>query len=126
MLEDDCDNSDIDGEGVDEDELEEIQNEAAVDHFNAVLVEAQVMAVNAEHEVAGEKRKRKGHYMGNSARTKRHHAQNRHGLVATGQRLISSMLLKKSASTPQITVAHTPEVIEVIDEDSDVEDGQRD
>jgi len=51
--------SDSDGEGVDEDELTGLQNEADIEHFNAILAQAQAMAVKAEHEAAGEKSKRK-------------------------------------------------------------------
>jgi len=71
------DDTDSDGEGVDEDELMGLQNEADIEHFNAILAQAQAMAVKAEREAAGEKPKRKRHYTGNSARTKRHHAQKR-------------------------------------------------
>ena len=57
-------------EEVDEDELNDLKNEADVEHFNVVLVHAQAMAVKAECEAAGGKSKRKQHYTGNSARTK--------------------------------------------------------
>lgn len=75
-LEGDSDvSSDSEDEEIDEDEVEELQNEAALHHFNAILFEAQIMGVKAEREAAGEKPKRKRHYSGNSDRTKRHHAQ---------------------------------------------------
>ena len=52
----DLDDSDSDEE-VDEEELNELKNEADIKHFNAVLAQAQAMAVKAEHEAAGEKPK---------------------------------------------------------------------
>ena len=55
------------------DELDGLQNEAEIKHFNAVLLEAQAMAVKAEHEAAGKKSKHKWHNTGNSDRTKRRH-----------------------------------------------------
>src|SRR5277367_6476918 len=84
-----------DNDAVDEDELTGLQNEADIEHFNAVLAKAQAMAVKAEREAAGEKPKRKRHYTGNADRTKRHHAKKRRELAATGQKLISLMFAKK-------------------------------
>jgi len=55
---------------VDKDELNELKNEADIEHFNAVLLHAQAMAVRAEHEAADEKPKCKLHYKGNSDCTK--------------------------------------------------------
>lgn len=49
-------NSDSDDDEVDEVSL---RNEADIEHFNAILLEAQAMAVNAEREAAGKKPKRK-------------------------------------------------------------------
>ena len=57
--EDESDGSDSDDGEVDEDELTGLQNEADIEHFNAVLAQAQAMAVKAEREAAGEKPKRK-------------------------------------------------------------------
>ena len=65
--EDESDGSDSDDGEVDEDELTGLQNEADIEHFNAVLAQAQAMAVKAEREAAGEKPKCKRHYTGNSA-----------------------------------------------------------
>ena len=117
--EEDSDGADSDEEEVDEEELTGLQNEADIKHFNAVLAQAQAMAVKAEHEAAGEKPKRKRHYMGNSNRTKRHHAQRRRELAATGQKLISSMFTKRqpeSIQTPQ-------DIVELVDDsDSDSDD----
>jgi hypothetical protein len=53
------DSSDSEAEEVDEDELDELLNEAEIDRFNAILFEAQAMAVKAEREAIGEKPKRK-------------------------------------------------------------------
>ena len=79
---------DLDGfdtdEEVNEDELEGLENEADIVHFNAVLAHAQAMAIKAEHEAAGEKPKHKQHYMGNSVHTKQYHAQKGQKLVTTG------------------------------------------
>src|SRR5271168_5025996 len=61
-------NSGYEEEG--EGELDRLQNEAEIKHFNAVLFMAQAMAVKAECEAQGEKPKRKHHYTGNSDRTK--------------------------------------------------------
>ena len=70
MIDEDSEGSESEDEGIDEDELDELQNEADIEYFNAVLIEAQVMAVNAEREAAGQKKsKRKRHYTGNSDRT---------------------------------------------------------
>lgn len=46
-----------DDDEVDKDELNELQNEADIEHFNAVLFHAQAMAAKAEREAAGEKPK---------------------------------------------------------------------
>ena len=59
--EDYSDSSDSEAEEVDEDELDELLNEAEIDCFNAILFEAQAMAVKAEREAIGEKPKRKRH-----------------------------------------------------------------
>ena len=57
--EEDSEDSDSDNdEEFDEEELNELQNEADIDHFKAVLAHAQAMAVKAEREAAGEKPKR--------------------------------------------------------------------
>jgi len=57
--EDESDGSDSDDGEVDEDELTGLQNEVDIEHFNAVLAQAQAMAVKAECEAAGKKPKRK-------------------------------------------------------------------
>jgi hypothetical protein len=67
---DESDGSDSDDEEVDEDELTGLQNKAEIEHFNAVLAQAQAMVVKAEREAVSEKPKCKQHYTGNSARTK--------------------------------------------------------
>jgi hypothetical protein len=113
--------SDSDGfdtdEEVDEDELEGLENEADIAHFNAVLTHAQAMAIKAECEAAGEKPKRKWHYMGNSVHTKWHHAQKRRELAATSQTLISSMFTKKVTElTPMEEQEAPPDAIEIVDD----------
>ena len=60
--EDESDGSDSDDGEVDEDKLTGLQNEADIEHFNAVLAQAQAMAVKAECEAAGKKPKLKRHY----------------------------------------------------------------
>ncbi|KAF8220864.1 hypothetical protein L208DRAFT_1382502 [Tricholoma matsutake] len=105
LEDDDGSDSDDDDDEVDEDELNKLQNEADIEHFNAVLIHAQAMAVKAEHEAAGEKPKRKQHYTGNSDCT-------------------NSMFIKKP--TPNITEESKmpPNIIEIsdnsdLDEDND-------
>jgi len=68
-------------EDLDEDELDGLINEAKIEHFNAILFEAQAMAVKAEREANGERPKRKRHYTGNSNRTRQYHAQKRRQLA---------------------------------------------
>jgi hypothetical protein len=119
----DCDSED---DEVSNGELESLQNEAQIEHFNAVLREAQALAAKAEREAASE-RKRKRHYAGNSDRTKCYHAQKRHELATTGQKFISSMFSKKRRNS-----THVPEgskavdhVVEIVD-DSDSSDEDED
>lgn len=97
------DSSDTENEEVDEDELKGLQNEADIEHFNMILVHAQAMVFKAEREAAGEKPKRKRHYMGNSVRTKKYHAQKCRELTATDQKFISSMFLKKETLKSPLT-----------------------
>jgi hypothetical protein len=112
------DSFDTEDEEVDEDELKGLQHEADIEHFNAILVHAQAMAIKAEREAAGEKPKRKRHYMGNSVRTKRYHAQKRQELTATGQQLISSMFVKKKTQESTLTEVNKapPDEIEIADD----------
>ena len=116
---------DLDSDGFDtdeevEDELEGLENEADIAHFNAVLAHAQAMAIKAEHEAAGEKKKHKQHYTaGNSVHTKRQHAQKRRELAATGQKLISSMFTKKvteSTLMEENEAPPGPDAIEIPDD----------
>ena len=124
MIDEDSEGSESEDEGIDEDELDELQNEADIEYFNAVLIEAQVMAVNAEREAAGQKKsKRKRHYTGNLDRTKRYHAQKRRVLAATGQKLISTMFSTRKTSdlTTQLdSQGNTARnIIEIVDEASE-------
>jgi hypothetical protein len=121
------DESDYDSEEAAE--LNELNNEAALNHFNYILIEAQAIAVKAEREAAGEKPKRKRHYTGNSARTIRHHAHKRRQLASTGQKFISSWFAKKKEMEPitqeKEAGADSAELIK-IDEDDDLSDGEDD
>jgi hypothetical protein len=65
----DSDSDSNEDKKLDEDELNGLINEVKIEHFNAILFEAQAMAVKAEHEANGEKPKWKQHYTGNSTRT---------------------------------------------------------
>ena len=67
-------------------ELDELRNEEEIYRFGQILSEAQSLAVKAEQEATGGQPKRKRHYMGNSMRTKRHHARKRRQLADQGQR----------------------------------------
>jgi hypothetical protein len=120
--EDGSDGSDSEDEEADEDELDGLTNEAEIEHFNAILFEAQAMAVKAEREAIGEKPKRKRHYTGNSNRTLRYHAQKRRQLAATGQKFISSWF--STRGKPNLT-EDAQEIIE-ISEDSDPSDNEED
>lgn len=112
---DESDEESATDDDVDENELNALKNEADIDRFNSILAHAQAMAVKAEREAAGERPKRKRHYTGNSERTKRHHAQKRRELASTGQKLISSMFMKKS-TTVCTREAEKENVIHVLDE----------
>ena len=57
----DFDDSDSDDDDMGKDELDGLWNEAEIKHFNAVLLEAQAMAVKAECKAAGKKPKHKRH-----------------------------------------------------------------
>jgi hypothetical protein len=105
-----------------EEEIDGLKNEAAINHFNQVLFEAQAMAVKAEKEAAGEQPKHKRHYTGNSARTKRHHAQKRRHLATTGQQFISSMFVKDKGRTTEMNTEREVAEIEDASESSDEED----
>jgi hypothetical protein len=120
--EDGSDGSDSEDEEADEDELDGLTNEAEIEHFNAILFEAQAMAVKAEREAIGEKPKRKRHYTGNSNRTLRYHAQKRRQLAATGQKFISSWF--STRGKPNLT-EDAQEIIE-ISKDSDPSDNEED
>ena len=120
--------SDLDGfdtdEEVDEGELKGLENKADIAHFNAVLAHAQAMAIKAEREAAGEKPKRKWHYMGNSVCTKWHHTQKHQELAATGQKLISSMFMKKvTESTPMEEKEGPPDAIGIADDSDSSDEG---
>ena len=123
--EDGSDGSDSEDEEADEDELDGLTNEAEIEHFNAILFEAQAMAVKAEREAIGEKPKRKRHYTGNSNRTLRYHAQKRRQLAATGQKFISSWFSKREKPNPtsELQQEDAQEIIEVSG-DSDPSDDE--
>lgn len=110
-------------EELDEDELDGLINEAKIEHFNAILFEAQAMAVKAEREANGEKPKRKWHYMGNSTRTQQYHAQKRWKLAATGQKLINSWFSREKKPNMLLPKDSAPEVVEISD-NSDASEGE--
>ena len=110
-------------EELDEDELDGLINEAKIEHFNAILFEAQAMAVKAEREANGEKPKRKRHYMGNSTRTRQYHAQKRRQLAATGQKLINSWFSREKKPNILPPKDSAPEVVEISD-NSDASEGE--
>ena len=120
----DVSDSDEDEE-LDEDELDGLINEEQIEHFNAILFEAQAMAVKAEREANGEKPKRKRHYTGNSTRTWQYHAQKHRQLAATGQKFINSWFSKerKPNSTTKVPPTDTLEIIEISD-DSEASEGE--
>jgi len=110
-------------EELDEDELDGLINEAKIEHFNAILFEAQAMAVKAEREANGEKPKRKRHYMGNSTRTWQYHAQKCRQLAATGQNLINSWFSREKKPNTLPPKDSAPEVVEISD-NSDASEGE--
>lgn len=77
--------------------IDEIEREAAILRFSEVLAEAQVMAIKAERDLEG-KRKR-GSYKKNSARTKRYHAQKCRKLAENGHTFINQYFAKKAKET---------------------------
>jgi len=125
VVAEDSDDSDSDDDELSKGELDELQIEEEIEHFNAVLFEAQAMAVKAKREAAGQKTKRKRHYPGNSVRTKQHYAQKRRALAATGQKLISSLFSKKEKESNLCVRGEMegPEIIEITD-NSDSSDEQ--
>ena len=128
--EEDSDASDSDeDEELDVDELDRLINEAKIEHFNAILFEAQVMAVMAEHEANGEKPKHTRHYTGNSTRTQQYHAQKRRQLAATGQKFINlwfSMEEKPSELLPKDAAAEIVEISDNSDASEDEESKDKD
>jgi hypothetical protein len=95
-LDDDLSDSDMDCDsGTDPDDEEELRSEADLLTFATVMKEAQEVAEEAERQSAVVRPKRKHRYTGNSARTKRHHAQKRRELAAAGQHFISSFFWKR-------------------------------
>jgi hypothetical protein len=119
------DDPDSDDEELEDDELDGLMNEAKIEHFNAILFEAQAIAVKAECEASGKRTKRKRHYTGNSNRTRQYHAQKRRQLAATGQKFINSWFSKKRKldSTTGLQPNHRPAIIEV-SEDSEPSDDE--
>ena len=113
----DSDDSDSNEEELSEAQLDELQNKAEIEHFNAVLFEAQAMAVKAECDTTGQTTKQKQHYAGNSVHTKQHYAQKHQALTAIGQKLISSLFLKREKeSTPCVREEmERPEIIKITD-----------
>ena len=110
----------------DEDELGGLIDEAKINRFNAILSEAQAMAVKAECEANGEKPKCKWHYTGNSTCTRQYHAQKCQQIAATGQKFINTLFSKekKPDSATELPLKDLgPETIEISD-DSDASEGE--
>ncbi|KAF8812111.1 hypothetical protein BYT27DRAFT_7088096 [Phlegmacium glaucopus] len=98
FLDEDCDSGDSDyDEEIDEKELSELKTEADIHRFNAILAEAQAVAVQAAKEAAELKPKRKMHYTGNSMCTVQHHAKKQRQLEAIGQKFINTWFQKKDS-----------------------------
>ena len=123
------DGYDSEDEEADEDELDGLINEAEIEHFNAILFEAQAMAVKAECKAIGDKPKWKQHYTGNSNHTLQYHAQKWQQLAATGQKFIGSWFSKgkKANSTLELQQEEAQEIVEVSEDSypSDNEEGRR-
>ena len=121
--EEDSDASDSnEDEELDEDELDGLINEAKIEHFNAILFEAQAMVVKAECEANGEKPKCKRHYTGNSTCTWQYHAQKRRQLAATGQKFINSWFSREKKPSKLLPKDAAPETVEISDNSDASED----
>lgn len=109
-LEDSDSDSDDDASEFDEDEAAELQTEAEILLFSAILSEAQAIAIKLEFDAAELKPKRKRHYTKNSVRTKQHYTQKRKALAMTGQKFISAFFAKQeTAPTTEATDASDTE-----------------
>jgi hypothetical protein len=102
LSDDESDDMEGSDEELDEDEVAELRTEADVLQFAALLAEAQAVAVKVEREKAEFKPKRKHHYTGNSARTKRYHTQKRRQLASTGQKFIGDWFKKREGLLEQV------------------------
>lgn len=108
-------------EDIDEEELAELKTEDNIHHFNAILAEAQAVAIQAAKETAESKPKRKRHYTGNSTCSARCHAMKRRHLEATGQKPINAWFSKKKDS-PEIITEISDNEEEGIESDNDLEE----
>ena len=121
---------DSEDEEPDEDEPGRLIDEAKINHFNAILFEAQAMAVKAEREANGasEKPKRKRHYAGNSTRTRQYHAQKRRKIAATGQKFINTWFSKEKKpnlnSATELPLEDLGQETIEISDDSDASEGE--
>lgn len=94
--------SDLEDRDLDEDEEAEIQNDAALLTFAAVLQQAQETAAIAENKKYGG-RKRAKRYTGNSSRTLRWHAMKWRKLASEGQCFISKWARNVGTGTAEKT-----------------------
>ena len=108
-------------EDIDEEELAELKTEDDIHRFNAILAEAQAVAIQAAKEAAESKPKRKRHYTGNSTRSARRHAMKRRHLEATGQKFINAWFSKKKDS-PEVITEISDNEEEGIESDNDLEE----
>jgi hypothetical protein len=92
--------SDLEDRDLDEDEEAEIQNDAALLTFAAMLQQAQETAATAENKKYGG-RKRPKRYAGNSSCTLRWHAMKRRKLASEGQCFISKWACNVGTGTAE-------------------------
>ena len=99
---DDANSSDdgFDSDEEDQEDNEDVKTDADLLRFATILSEAQAIAIKMESDGAEFQPKRGKHYTGNSARTKRLHAQKRRTLQAEGQKFISHWFSAKTAELP--------------------------
>jgi len=105
------DESDLGEEGTEGDDEAEIEHEAALLNFSAVLSKAQEIAtLSVRSKEQGTKRPK--HYTGNSKRSQRRHKRTQKDLVAAGQSLIESWCTEPRKVVPDGPLSE-PEVTEL-------------
>jgi hypothetical protein len=105
--------SDSDWE-LDENDVVEIKDDAALLTFVAVLQKAQQVAAAAQRRKEGPQRPR--HYTGNSTQTQYRQARRRKELAADGQKFIRQWLSQKQETTPTETDKSSTEVDSLIED----------